>query len=149
MMIPAPELRSPNEWEWVQTDSGCWEIYWTTLPEATLGCGNSSDAVARKVAEGNANVSRQHSSARLWATADVVHMIRTRDNSCASLNQKTLQYIMMSLNTFRAIINLACSVSVWIVCKVIQIVGHFTHICWTIVLSIAIDSCFVIVQIHS
>ena len=91
MMIPAPELLSPSEWGWVQRDSGCWEIYCTTLPEATLGCGNSSDAVARKVAEGSANVSRQHSSARLWATAsDIVRMIRTPDNSCSSLNENTL-----------------------------------------------------------
>ena len=38
MMIPAPELPSPSEWGWVQRDSGCWDIYWTTLPEATLAC---------------------------------------------------------------------------------------------------------------
>ncbi len=38
MMIPAPELASPSEWGWVQRDSGCWDIYWTTLPEATVDC---------------------------------------------------------------------------------------------------------------
>ena len=38
MMIPAPELPSPSEWGWVQRDSGCWDIYWTTLPEATPAC---------------------------------------------------------------------------------------------------------------
>ena len=38
MMIPAPELPSPSDWGWVQRDSGCWDIYWTTLPEATLAC---------------------------------------------------------------------------------------------------------------
>ena len=38
MMIPAPELPSPSEWWWVQRDGGCWDIYWTTLPEATVDC---------------------------------------------------------------------------------------------------------------
>ena len=80
MMIPAPELQSPCEWGWFHRDSGCLKIYWTTLPEATLACGNSSDAVARKVAEGSANVSKQHSS------ADVVHMIKTLAHTLLALS---------------------------------------------------------------
>jgi hypothetical protein len=37
MMIASPELPSPSEWGWVQSDNG-WDIYWTTLPEATQAC---------------------------------------------------------------------------------------------------------------
>lgn len=37
MMICTPDLPSPSEWGWVQSDNG-WKIYWTTLPEATEAC---------------------------------------------------------------------------------------------------------------
>ncbi|KAJ8397883.1 hypothetical protein AAFF_G00435720 [Aldrovandia affinis] len=37
MMICTPELPSPSEWGWVQSDNG-WGICWTTLPEATEAC---------------------------------------------------------------------------------------------------------------
>ena len=48
--------------------------------------GNSSDAVARKVAEDGANGSRQHSSARLCdAAPDCVRVVITGYNCCATL----------------------------------------------------------------
>lgn len=37
MMVSTPELPSPSDWGWVHTDNG-WDIYWTTLPEATEAC---------------------------------------------------------------------------------------------------------------
>ena len=37
MMVSTPELPSPSDWGWVHTDNG-WDVYWTTLPEATDAC---------------------------------------------------------------------------------------------------------------
>ncbi len=37
MMTSTPELSPPSDWGWVNTNKG-WNIYWTTLPEATEAC---------------------------------------------------------------------------------------------------------------
>lgn len=39
VMIAAPELPSPGDWGWKRKDQGHgWEVFWTTLPEATQAC---------------------------------------------------------------------------------------------------------------
>jgi hypothetical protein len=39
MMVATPELPSPGDWGWKKNDTGRrWEVYWTTLPEATQAC---------------------------------------------------------------------------------------------------------------
>ncbi len=38
MLIAVPNLPSPSEWEWVQTNNGGWEVKWTALPEASKAC---------------------------------------------------------------------------------------------------------------
>ncbi len=38
MMIAAPELPSPSDWGWKKNDNNGWEVFWTTLPEATHAC---------------------------------------------------------------------------------------------------------------
>jgi hypothetical protein len=38
MLVRAPELPSPNEWGWCQSNTGSWQPIWTTLPEAIDAC---------------------------------------------------------------------------------------------------------------
>ena len=38
MMIPDPELPSPDGWGWSKKPGGGWSIYWTTLTEASAAC---------------------------------------------------------------------------------------------------------------
>ena len=55
MFVPVPNLPSPSEWGWVQTNNGGWEIKWTELPEASQACHELN---ARKAAGVNLNVLR-------------------------------------------------------------------------------------------
>ena len=38
VMIPNPEIPSPNDWGWSKKPEGGWEACWTTLPEASQAC---------------------------------------------------------------------------------------------------------------
>ena len=38
VMIPAPYLPLPCEWEWKKEEPNGWEANWTTLPEAKAAC---------------------------------------------------------------------------------------------------------------
>ena len=38
MMVAAPELPSPGDWDWNRKDTDGWDICWTTLPETTKAC---------------------------------------------------------------------------------------------------------------
>ncbi len=38
MFVHEPNLPSPAEWGWLQTDNGGWKVKWTELPEASHAC---------------------------------------------------------------------------------------------------------------
>jgi len=38
MLLPAPELPSPDNWGWTRNQEGMLEPYWTELPEASHTC---------------------------------------------------------------------------------------------------------------
>ena len=38
MLVAVPRLPSPDEWGWLPTSNGSWEVKWTELPEASHAC---------------------------------------------------------------------------------------------------------------
>ena len=38
MMVAVPNLPSPGDWGWQKRETGGWEVYWTSLPEASEAC---------------------------------------------------------------------------------------------------------------
>ena len=67
MMVSKPELPSSSDWGWVHTDNG-WDIYWTTLPQATEACRQLLRCGCKKECRGRASVPKLHSSAQLYVT---------------------------------------------------------------------------------
>ena len=37
-VIPQPEIPSPADWGWTLSETGKWDVCWTTLPEASSAC---------------------------------------------------------------------------------------------------------------
>ncbi len=71
MMIAAPELPSPSDWGWKKNDNNGWEVFWTTLPEATHACRKFCAVAARKVASGIVSALRRRYRALPFATVVV------------------------------------------------------------------------------